>query len=114
MALTTNTSTITAIANDYGYDAIFAKQVSALGDKDDIALAISTSGNSKSVIEGVKAAKAKGLKSIALTGKGGGSLKPLCDISINVDSLDTARIQEAHILVIHIIAEIVESQQSAV
>ncbi|MBN1872180.1 MAG: SIS domain-containing protein [Candidatus Omnitrophica bacterium] len=109
LALTTNTSTITALANDYGYEAVFAKQITALGSKNDIALAISTSGNSKNVIEGVNAAKEKGIQTIALTGKSGGLLKTLCDISITVDSGNTARIQEAHILIAHIMAEIIEA-----
>lgn len=109
LALTTNTSTITAISNDYGYEVSFKRQVEALGNKGDVALAISTSGNARNVTEAVKAAKTKGLSTIALTGKGGGALKSLCDIAILVDSNDTARIQEAHILIGHIIAEIVET-----
>lgn len=110
LALTTNTSTLTALSNDYGYDVIFKRQIESLGSKGDVALAISTSGNAKNVIEAVKTAKKKGLITIALTGKGGGALRPLCDISIIVNSKDTARIQEAHILIGHIIAEIVESR----
>lgn len=109
LALTTNTSTLTAIANDYGYDITFKKQIESLGNKGDVALAISTSGNAKNVIEAVKAAKEKGLTTIALTGKGGGKLKGLSDTSIVVGSQDTARIQESHILIGHIISEIVES-----
>lgn len=108
LALTTNTSTLSALANDYGYEATFKRQLESLGNKGDIALAISTSGNAKNVIEAVKAAKEKGIASIALTGSGG-ALGPLCDVSIAVDSRDTARIQESHMLVGHIIAEIVES-----
>jgi len=109
LALTTNTSTLTALANDYGYDASFRRQLEAFGNKGDVALAISTSGNAKNVIEAVKKAKELAIKTIALTGKEGGALAKLCDISIIVKSKDTARIQEAHILIGHIIAEIVES-----
>lgn len=112
LALTTNTSSITALSNDYGYEASFKRQIESLGKEGDIAIAISTSGNAKNVIEAVKSAKAKGLATIALTGKGGGALKPLCDIAIVVDSQDTARIQEAHILIGHIVVEIVESALS--
>ncbi|MDD5679916.1 MAG: D-sedoheptulose 7-phosphate isomerase [Candidatus Omnitrophica bacterium] len=109
LALTTNTSTLTALANDYGYDSSFKRQLEAFGDKGDVALAISTSGNAKNVIEAVKKAKEKGMKTVALTGKDGGALAKLCDISIIVDSRETARIQESHILVGHIIAELIES-----
>ena len=109
LALTTNTSTLTALSNDYGYEIVFKRQIESLGNKGDVALAISTSGNAKNVIEAVKTAKEKGLTTIALTGKNGGALKPLCDIAIVVNSQDTARIQETHILIGHIIAEIVES-----
>ncbi len=109
LALTTNTSTITALANDYGYDASFKRQLEALGNRGDVALAISTSGNAKNVIEAVKEAKKMGIKTIALTGKRGGALTGFCDTSIIVESDDTARIQEAHILIGHIIAEILES-----
>ena len=112
LALTTNTSTLTALANDYGYDISFKRQLEALGNKNDVALAISTSGNAKNVIEAAKKAKEMGIKTIALTGKDGGALAKLCDISIIVNSKDTARIQEAHILIGHIIAEIVESDLS--
>ena len=112
LALTTNTSTLTALSNDYGFEAAFKRQIESLGNKGDVALAISTSGNAANVIEAVKAAKERGLSTIALTGKGGGSLSPLCDITILVNSQDTARIQETHILVGHIIAEIIEQNLS--
>ncbi len=109
LALTTNTSTITALSNDYGYDISFKRQLEAFGARGDVAIAISTSGNAKNVLEAVKEAKEKGMKTIALTGKGGGALLKLCDVSIVVASDDTARIQETHILIGHIIAEIAES-----
>lgn len=108
IALTTNTSTLTALSNDYGYDISFKRQIEALGNKNDAAIAISTSGNAKNVIEAVKEAKERGIKTIALTGKGGGALAKLCDVAIIAESGDTARIQEAHILVGHIIAGLVE------
>ncbi len=109
LALTTNTSTITALSNDYGYNVSFKRQVEAFGKRGDVAIAISTSGNAKNVLEAAKEAKTSGIKTIALTGKGGGALARLCDISIIVKSDDTARIQETHILIGHIIAELVEN-----
>ncbi|MBI5123868.1 MAG: D-sedoheptulose 7-phosphate isomerase [Candidatus Omnitrophica bacterium] len=110
VALTTNTSTLTAIANDYGYDASFSRQVEALGIKGDVALGISTSGNSKNVIEAFLKAKALGVKTIALTGCGGGKMKDSADISIVVDSKDTPRIQESHIMIGHILCELIEQE----
>jgi len=107
IALTTNTSTLTAIANDYGYEAVFSRQVEALAKRGDVALGISTSGNSPNVIEAVKKAKALGLVTIGLSGDGG-KLKAACDILIAVPSKDTPRIQEAHIMIGHIICELVE------
>jgi D-sedoheptulose 7-phosphate isomerase len=109
IALTTNTSTLTALSNDYGYDITFKRQIESLGKSGDVAIAVSTSGNAKNVIEAVKAAKEMGIVTIALTGGDGGKLGPLCGISILVSSKDTARIQESHILIGHIIAEIVET-----
>lgn len=110
IALTTDTSIITALANDYGYDVVFSRQVEALGRKGDIAIAISTSGKSKNIIEAVKVAKRLGLTTIALTGASGGDLKRTCDISISVPSEDTPRIQESHCLIGHIICELVEEE----
>ncbi|MDP3804657.1 MAG: D-sedoheptulose 7-phosphate isomerase [Candidatus Omnitrophota bacterium] len=110
IALTANTSTITAIANDYGYDVVFSRQIEALGNPGDVALGISTSGNSKNVIEAFKTAKAKGMKRVSLTGCGGGKLREECDISIIIDSKDTPRIQEAHILIGHILCELIEEE----
>ncbi|MFA6078463.1 MAG: D-sedoheptulose 7-phosphate isomerase [Candidatus Omnitrophota bacterium] len=108
IALTVNTSIITALANDYGYDIIFSRQVEALGSRKDIALGISTSGNAKNVIAGVKKARSLGMTTIALTGGNGGGLKKISDISIVAGSKDTPRIQESHILIAHIICELVE------
>jgi phosphoheptose isomerase len=104
IALTTDTSALTAISNDYGYTKVFAKQVQALGVEDDILLAISTSGNSDSIVEAVKAAQEKKMSVIALTGRNGGEMAKLLDINdieIRVPSDSTARIQEVHLLTIH-------------
>jgi len=108
IALTTNTSILTSLANDYGYDIIFAKQIEALGQKNDVVMAISTSGKAKNVIAGVKQAKKMGLKAIALTGGDGGEIAKLADVTLLVPSSVTARIQEAHITIGHIICELIE------
>jgi len=107
-ALTVNTSTLTAIGNDYGFEQIFARQVEALGNPGDIAIGISTSGNSPNVIEGIRAAKKKGMITIGLTGADGGQLKNEVDYCICVPSKDTPRIQEAHIMIGHIWCELIE------
>lgn len=108
IALTTDTSILTAVANDYSYDDVFARQVAGLGQAGDVVVGISTSGNSKNVVKAVEEAKEKGLKAIAFTGQGGGRLAELCDVTVAVPSKTTARIQEMHILVGHIICELVE------
>ena len=108
IALTTNTSTLTAIANDYGYDVSFSRQLEALARKGDVVLAISTSGNAKNVLEAVRKARALGLVTIGLSGKDGGGLAKLAGINIIVPSKTTARIQESHIMIGHIICELVE------
>lgn len=108
IALTTNTAVLTSLANDYGYEVVFAKQIEALGQKNDIAIGISTSGKAKNVLAGIKQAKKMGLKTIALTGGDGGELAKVADISLAVPSSVTARIQEAHITIGHIICELVE------
>lgn len=110
LALTTDTSVITAIGNDYSFDEIFSKQVEAYGNKGDILLGISTSGNSVDVIRAVETAKQKGIFSICLLGKDGGKLNDICDLPIIVASNDTPRIQESHILIIHIICELIEKE----
>jgi D-sedoheptulose 7-phosphate isomerase len=113
MALTTDTSTITSIANDYSYEEIFAKQVRALGHPGDILLAISTSGNSGNVVAAIEAAREQELGVIALTGKDGGSIRSLLtesDIEICVPSDTTARIQEVHLLVIHCLCVLIDTQ----
>ena len=108
VALTANTSILTATSNDYDFTRIFSRQVEGLASSGDIALAISTSGNSENVLEGVKAAHAKGLKVIALTGRDGGKLGKEADISIVVNVQNTARIQETHVTVLHAICKIIE------
>lgn len=110
IALTTNTSTLTAIGNDYSYDVVFSRQVEALGAKGDIAIGISTSGNSKNVVLALEKARAIGMRTVGLTGSDGGAMRNLCDALIAVGSKNTPRIQEAHILVAHIICEIVEGE----
>ena len=112
VALTTNTSTLTAIANDYGYAETFRRQLMALAKEEDIVIGISTSGQAKNVLNAVREARKLGIKTIALTGKGGGPLAKLADISIIVPSDDTARIQEAHILIIHAICQILDDKLS--
>lgn len=108
IALTANTSILTAIGNDYGYEYSFSKQIEAIGKKGDIAFAISTSGNAKNVTEAVLVAKKIKIKTVGLSGKGGGQLSKICDISLVVPSDSTARIQEAHITIIHIICALIE------
>lgn len=110
IALTTDTSILTALGNDYGFDVIFARQIEGLGNRGDVAFGISTSGNSKNVIEGIKQAKKMGLKTISLTGCGGGKVARLTDISIIVPSMETARIQESHICIAHAICELAEER----
>jgi len=110
LALSVNTSILTAVGNDYGFEKVFSKQIEALGKPKDLLIAISTSGNSKNIIEAVKKAKEKGIKTIGFLGKGGGKLKKLVDISLIVESNNTPRIQEIHILIGHIICEIIENR----
>ena len=108
LALTTNTSIITALANDFGYEIIFSRQIEALAGKLDVAFGISTSGKAKNVALGLKQAKKMGLKTIALTGGDGGELVKIADLSLVVPSGVTARIQEAHITIGHILCELIE------
>ena len=113
IALTTDSSALTAIANDYSYEQVFAKQLRALGRKGDVLLAISTSGNSGSVLEAVRAARELGLHVVALTGNGGGKLAPLLtpgDAHICVPHTRTVRIQEVHLLALHCICDAIDFQ----
>lgn len=108
LALTTDTSILTSLANDYGYEAVFSRQVQALGTPGDLLVGISTSGNSCNVVAALEAARSRGLKTVALTGQGGGNMAALADYLFAVASRDTARIQEAHILVGHMLCDWVE------
>ena len=108
LALTTDTSVLTAISNDYGYECVFKRQVEALAHSDDILIGISTSGNSKNIIKAMEKGKEIGCICIGLLGNGGGYLKKICDYSVVVESKSTARIQEMHILIGHIICEHIE------
>jgi len=108
LALTTNTSVLTSVANDYGYKMVFVRQLVALARRGDVLVALSTSGNSPNVLEAVKTARRLGLKTIGFTGQGGGKLKKLVDIAFCVPSKNTARIQECHITAGHIICQMVE------
>jgi len=108
IALTTDTSILTAIGNDYGYNKLFERQLQALGSEFDVFIGISTSGNSENVIKALEMCKQKGIYAISLTGLGGGKMKELSDICIEVPSTETPRIQECHILIGHIICCIVE------
>jgi D-sedoheptulose 7-phosphate isomerase len=105
VALTTDTSTLTSIANDSSFDLVFSRQVEALGHEGDIALALSTSGTSPNILEALRAARKKKLVTIALTGEGGGKLGPLTDILLDVPSRSTPRIQELHLVILHLIAQ---------
>ncbi len=113
IALTTNTSTLTAIANDYDYARVFVRQVQALGQPGDVAVGISTSGRSPNVVEALRLARKLGLTTVALTGAGGAHLDSLADLCLRVGSSDTARVQEAHILAIHCVCELVERAWTA-
>lgn len=110
IALNADTAAITCIANDFGYDQVFSRQLEALGNSSDILIAISTSGNSPNVINAVKKSKEKNIYSIGLIGKDGGKLLNLCDSCITVKSNDTARIQEAHIFIGHILCTLIEKK----
>jgi D-sedoheptulose 7-phosphate isomerase len=108
LALTADTSLMTAVANDYGFERVFARQIEAFGAPGDIAFGITTSGNSPNVVEGLKAASERGMVTIALTGRDGGAAGQLADIHLNVPHAATARVQEAHIVLLHVICELVE------
>lgn len=109
-ALHVNTSYLTAVANDYSYEEIYARQVRAKGRKGDVLIGISTSGNSENIVRAMKIAQELGMKTIGLTGDSGGKMKDVSDVLINIPSNDTPRIQEVHILVGHILCELIESE----
>jgi len=110
IALTTDTSIITALANDYDYERIFGRQVEALGRKGDVLIAISTSGNSKNIIYAIECAKKRDMKIIILSGNDGGNIRNLGDVTLIVSSNDTAHIQEAHMVMYHIICQLIDEE----
>ena len=112
IALTTDTSAITAISNDFGYDVVFKRQIEALASRGDIAIGISTSGNSKNIILALQEAKNRGCLCIGLSGNGGGDMNKECDINIAVPSDNTPRIQEMHILIGHTICQLIDNEFS--
>jgi D-sedoheptulose 7-phosphate isomerase len=112
IALTTDSSILTAVANDYGFERVFSRQIEALARPGDVAIGISTSGNSPNVIEAVNKAKEQNLKTIGLVGKDGGALAGCVDLAITVSSTNTARVQECHIAIGHILCELVENELS--
>jgi len=112
ISLTTDTSALTSIGNDTSFDHVFSRQMEALGDKGDVALALSTSGNSLNVIKAMEAAKEKELLTVGMTGKGGGNLAQLVDYLLDIPSASTPRIQEAHLLLLHLLAQELEDQLS--
>ena len=110
IALTTDTSTLTAIGNDYGFHRVFDRQVEALANKSDIVIGISTSGNSANVVSAIKLANKLGCKTISFSGRDGGSMNALCDVNLVVPADDTPRIQEMHIVIGHIICQLIEQK----
>ena len=112
-ALHCNTSYMTAVANDYSYDVIYSRLVNGIGIKGDVLIGLSTSGNSKNIVAAFEVAKQKGMLTIGFTGDSGGKMKLLSDYLLNVPSTDTPRIQESHIMLGHIICELVEAQYFA-
>lgn len=110
IALTTDTSILTAIGNDYGYDYVFARQIEALGRSGDLLLAISTSGNSKNIVRAIQAARTAGIGVIGFTGRGGGAMAELCDICLRMPSDETPKIQEGHEFLGHLICGLIEHE----
>lgn len=110
VALTTDTSALTAIGNDYGYDHIFARQLEGLGVEGDLFIGISTSGNSQNVIRAFASAKERGITTVALVGRDGGKMASMADYAVVVPSMSTPRIQEAHLLIEHLICDIIEKE----
>jgi len=110
LALTTDTSNLTAIGNDYGYDQVFSRQLEGMGQAGDIFFGISTSGNSQNIINAFESAKKKGIKTVALVGRDGGKMGVMADVALIVPSDSTPRIQESHILIGHILCDIIEKE----
>jgi len=113
LALTTNASQLTALSNDYGYDAVFSRQLQAFAKQGDVFFALSTSGNSANVVAAAEVAKARGMIVVGMTGQSGGRLEALCDVCLNVPADNTARIQEAHITIGHILCALIEGELAA-
>ena len=109
-ALHVNTSYMTAVANDYSFDVVYSRMIKGIGKKGDVLVALSTSGNSVNILKAIEMTKEKGMTSIGFTGESGGKMKNECDILLNVPSTDTPRIQESHILLGHIICQLVEEK----
>ncbi|MGQ0664070.1 MAG: D-sedoheptulose-7-phosphate isomerase [Pseudomonadota bacterium] len=113
LALNADTAVLTALANDYGYEEVFARQIDAIGRPGDVFIALSTSGRSRNVIRGLEQARAKGLMSVGMTGQTGGAMRALCDALICIPSTETQKIQEAHIVVGHVLCALIERQMFA-
>ena len=109
-ALHVNTSYLTAVANDYSYDEVYARLVKAKGRNGDVLVGLSTSGNSRNILRAMETAKKQGMITVGFTGETGGKMKPMCDFLLNVPSSDTPRIQESHILLGHIVCQLVEEK----
>lgn len=109
IALTTDTSILTAIGNDYGYERVFSRQIEALGAEGDVMLALSTSGNSSNIIAALKSARERGIKTVGFTGKTGGKMRDLCDVIVSIPSESTPRIQEGHEVLGHTICGLIEA-----
>ncbi len=112
VALTTDTSILTAVGNDYGFREIFARQVGGIGCEGDVLIGISTSGNSDNVLAAIEKAKSMGIKTIGLTGRDGGKIEQICSLCLNVPAQATARVQEAHILIGHILCELLDDLEN--
>ena len=110
IALTTDTSILTAVGNDYGFETVFSRQVEALARPGDVVIGISTSGNSPNVLRALQAARKIGCSTVGLLGRDGGQIAPLVDISLTVSSMDTPHIQEVHAMIVHILCDLVERQ----
>lgn len=113
IALSTDTSILTAIGNDYGFDRVFHRQVEALAAPGDLVVGISTSGNSPNVLKALELAREKGCRTVGLLGKDGGSIKNFCDLALIVPTSDTPRVQEGHIIIIHIVCDLLEKTMFA-
>ncbi|BCS51727.1 D-sedoheptulose 7-phosphate isomerase [Geobacter sp. SVR] len=108
VALSTDTSILTALGNDYGFDSVFSRQIEALAAAGDVVIGLSTSGNSPNVSRALELARSRGCRTVGLLGKDGGSIRELCDLALIIPAQDTPRIQEGHITVIHIVCDLVE------